>query len=131
RDHRFHTLIRQRALPLPTDDHRVLFETARSLWEQNWNGEPLRLLGVSMAELAQAGEERQGELFSGGQRNDRLTDALDSVRDRLGEASVVPLGSIVQRSAGSLAHRRERGHVPFGVISSRLGSVLRGGSRGL
>jgi hypothetical protein len=34
------------------------------------------------------------------------------VRDRHGEASVVPLGS--------LRHRRERAHVPFGALSGRV-----------
>jgi hypothetical protein len=33
------------------------------------------------------------------------------VRDRLGEASVVPLGTLV--------HRRRLAHVPFGTLSSR------------
>ena len=118
RDHRFQTLIRQRALPLATDDHHVLFETVRALWERNWNGGPLRLLGVTMASLSRAGPD-QAELFTVDRRNDLLTRALDRVRDKLGEASVVPLGS--------LAHRRSLGHVPFGALSSRQGSVPRRG----
>ena len=46
-------------------------------------------------------------MFSTDERTRRLDEALDRVRDKLGEASVVP--------AGSLAHMGEMGHVPFGV----------------
>jgi DNA polymerase-4 len=121
RDHRFQTVIRQRALAVATDDHRVLFEIVRGLWEKHWTGGPLRLLGVSLSGLSRAQEGRQAELFTPDQRVDRLTQALDAVRDKLGEASVVPLGS--------LAHRRTLGHVPFGAVSSRQGSVPRGRTR--
>ena len=36
---------------------------------------------------------------------------MDRVRDRLGEASLVP--------AGALTHRRRLAHVPFGAVSGR------------
>ena len=106
RDHRFVTLTRQRALEDFTADHRLVFETARALWREHWNGGPLRLLGVSVSALERRAGGPQGELFERDRREDRLTAALDRLRDRLGEASLVP--------AGSLTHRRPLGHVPFG-----------------
>jgi DNA polymerase-4 len=107
RDHRSVTLTRQRALAGYTDDHRLLFETARSLWRANWKGGSLRLLGVSVAALQRRSAQPQAELFEEDRREARLTRALDRLRDRLGEATVVP--------AGSLTHRRRLGHVPFGA----------------
>jgi DNA polymerase-4 len=107
RDHRFATFTRQRALPGYTDDHRLVFETARSLWRANWKGGALRLLGVSVAALRPRSAQPQAELFEEDRREDRLTRALDRLRDRLGEAKLVP--------AGSLTHRRHLGHVPFGA----------------
>lgn len=108
RDFRFRTIVRQRALAVAVDDHPSVFEVARALWRANWKGEPLRLLGVTLSGLEKRGEGEQTELFAKQDRARELMKALDRVRDRLGEASVVP--------AGSLTHRRELGHVPFGAL---------------
>ena len=111
RDEHFVTITRQRALADFTDDHRLIFETALSLWRGHWRGGPLRLLGVSVSALEPRGGGPQAELFEEDRREDRLTQALDHLRDRLGEAAVVP--------AGSLTHRRSLGHVPFGTRPGR------------
>jgi DNA polymerase IV len=111
RDAAFTTLTRQRALEVHTDDHRTLFEASRGLWRSNWSGGPLRLLGLSVSSLARRAAEPQTELFPADRRGDRLTETLDRLRDRMGEAAVVP--------AGSLTHRRPLGHVPFGVKGTR------------
>jgi DNA polymerase-4 len=108
RDHRFVTRLRQRALPAHTEDHRVVFETARALFHELWNGEAVRLLGVTASQLARAAEGGQAEMFERDERGRRLREALDRVRDRLGESSLVP--------AGALAHVRDLGHVPFGRL---------------
>ncbi len=107
RDFRFRTITRQRALGAAVDDHLSLFEVARALWRANWRGEPLRLLGVSASALEKREGGGQVELFARDERAKALQEALDRVRDKLGEASVVP--------AGSLTHQRELGHVPFGA----------------
>jgi DNA polymerase-4 len=112
RDHRFETLTRQRALPSHVDDAATLFETVRSLWREHWSGGALRLLGVSASMLEPRAGAGQTELFERDGRARRLTEAMDRVRDKLGEASLVP--------AGSLAHRRTPGHVPFGALSGRV-----------
>jgi len=111
RDHRFTTLMRQRVLPEFTADHRQVYEIARALWREHWRGRPLRLLGVTVSSLARATPAGQTELFAPDLRAGHLREALDRVRDKLGEASLVP--------AGSLTHRRRLGHVPFGPVSGR------------
>ena len=110
RDFRFKTITRQRALGVAIDDHGGIFEISRALWRENWTGEPVRLLGVSVSALEHA-TEAQLEMFASQDRSKALQDAVDKVRDKLGEASVVP--------AGSLAHRRALGHVPFGAVAKR------------
>jgi DNA polymerase-4 len=111
RNHRFETVMRQRALSSHTQDSRRVFEVARELWRSNWSGDPVRLLGVTVSGLESVTETIQTELFDRDRRRDSLTRALDQLRNGWGEASVVPLGS--------LAHRRELGHVPFGAMSGR------------
>jgi len=112
RDFRFRTITRQRALPVAVDDHLSIFEVARALWREHWKGEPVRLIGVSASALEKRGEGAQIELFTQDERKAALQEALDQVRDKLGEASVVP--------AGSLAYRRAMGHVPFGAAKQVL-----------
>jgi DNA polymerase-4 len=110
RNHRFETLIRQRALSGWTDDHARVYQVVLELLRKNWKGGPLRLVGVSVSGLARGAEGEQAELFEDERRERRLRRALDSVRDRLGEASLVP--------AGTLTHRHDLGHVPFGAVTS-------------
>lgn len=109
RDFRFRTITRQRALPVAVDDHVSIYEVCRALWREHWKGDPVRLIGVSAGALEKRGEGAQTELFARDERRSALQDALDQVRDKLGEASVVP--------AGSLAYRRTLGHVPFGAVA--------------
>jgi DNA polymerase-4 len=109
RDRRFTTRIRQRVLPAFTADHRMIFDTARALWREHWKGDALRLVGVTVSSLAKAATCDQVELFTPETRAGRLREAMDQVRDRLGEASLVP--------AGALTHRRRLGHVPFGPVA--------------
>lgn len=111
RDHRFHTITRQKALPVAVDDHVRIYEVARALWRAHWNGSPVRLLGISAGSLEKSGDGEQLGLFEKDNRAKALQEALDQVRDKLGEASVVP--------AGSLTHRREVGHVPFGAMRGK------------
>jgi DNA polymerase-4 len=110
RDSRFVTRMRQRVLPEYTADHRPIYDTALALWRANWKGDRLRLIGVTVSSLQRAPQSDQAELFAPESRSTRLRQALDRVRDRLGEAVLVP--------AGALAHRRRLGHVPFGAIGT-------------
>ena len=112
RNARFETHLRQTTLPRFTDDHRLIFETATRLLKELWKGDPVRLIGVSVSGLARLEHHDQTELFSGHEREQRLRDAMDAVRDKLGEGSLVP--------AGTLTHRRRMGHVPFGALSGRV-----------
>ena len=112
RNHRFETITRQRALAAHTADHRAIFEAARTLWREHWKGGPLRLVGVCLASLERRSGSAQAELFESDRRDGKLIEALDRLRDKLGEASVVP--------AGSLSHRRALGHVPFGALPAHV-----------
>ncbi len=118
RDHRFQTCVRQRALAKHTDDHLQVYTVAKALFEALWKREPVRLLGVSVSGLEHFTVD-QTELFDTDRRSRTLRETLDRVRDRLGEASVVP--------AGSLGYRRSLGHVPFGAVGPNAGKQ-RGGS---
>jgi DNA polymerase-4 len=109
RNHRFETRIRQRVLSEYTREARRVFEVARELWRDNWDGGPMRLMGVTVSDLEPTAGGDQTELFEADHRARSLTVALDRVRDRLGEASIVPAGSLTHIGEGA-------SHVPFGTV---------------
>jgi DNA polymerase-4 len=92
RDSSFKTTIRQRAIPTVTSDEHVIFRVATELFRENWDGRPLRLVGVSVSGLAEAPGYRQHELFTPEEHRKKMTDAVDSLRDRFGEHALVKAG---------------------------------------
>jgi DNA polymerase IV len=108
RDSAFVTRIRQRVLPTHTHEANRIFDVARALFRDNWRGDALRLIGVSVSSLAAEPDGAQTDLFATGDKNERLNKALDAVRNKLGEVAVVP--------AATLRQRRGSSHVPFGAM---------------
>jgi len=117
RDHRFVTHQRQRSRPVPTADHAAIFALARELWHELWTASRCGCWDHGGGTLARAGV-RPGRAVHDRRARRALREALDRVRDRLGEASVVP--------AGALAHRHALGHVPFGALRPGRGGERAG-----
>lgn len=94
RDLEFTTITRRRTLLRPTDAEEEIYATAKSLaaaipW---WGTRPVRLLGVSLTNLADASLGKQGVLFGPAAdeaRRDRLHRAVDRIRQKYGEKAVV------------------------------------------
>ncbi len=88
RDHHFRTLTRARTIARATQLDTELLACVRELFVRNWNGEPVRLVGVQASSL----EPRQGQLdLLGAERArkwQRALEAADRVRDRFGEDAV-------------------------------------------
>jgi DNA polymerase-4 len=84
----FTTLTRAHTLEQPTDIDIELIEHSRLLFRKNWNGTPVRLLGVQASSLSHA--EGQLNLLEG-EKTRRWRNALsaaDKLRDRFGEKSI-------------------------------------------
>jgi DNA polymerase-4 len=84
----FTTLTRANTLEQPTQIDIELIEHSRLLFRKNWNGSPVRLLGVQTSSL----EHAEGQLsLLEGEKTRRWRSALsamDKLRDRFGEKSV-------------------------------------------
>lgn len=93
---RFKTTIRQRALAEVTDDENIIYRMACGLLDENWDGKPLRLVGVSVSDLVSAQGFHQHDLFAADQRRRRMTEAVDSLRDKFGDASLIRAGTLDQ-----------------------------------
>jgi DNA polymerase-4 len=85
----FTTRVRQRALENFTDEERVVSRWGRWLLRANWKGEPVRLVGVSVAELLPWRGGAEGALFASDRKYRRMVGAVDRARDRFGESSLV------------------------------------------
>ena len=86
----FTTITRQATLERPTDQAPAIHAGATALLERNWRpGRLLRLVGVAVSGL----EEESGyqlDLFEHrDQREIRLSQAVDAIRDRYGRRSIV------------------------------------------
>jgi DNA polymerase-4 len=115
----FRTIGHSRTLGALTDEGRVIFAAACALVRGRLvcGGagalrEPVRLLGVSCANLAPRVGSEMHALLEESARERAGTRAADAVRDRFGEAALLPARLIEPPSADSPAIGR-RHHVPF------------------
>jgi len=80
----FTTLTRQLTIPTPTQSDTVIRDVAREVFDQNWSGGPIRLVGVGMSMLEEA---PQLDLFAAGGRAP-LDSTLDTLRARFGPRAI-------------------------------------------
>lgn len=84
----FTTITRQVSLPQPTDQDNVIHEAASNLLRAAWtDARPVRLLGVGAGRLTAAAH--QLSLWdTPTEKERRLLDALDTLRERYGDSAV-------------------------------------------
>lgn len=93
RTHRFETKSKSKTLRDPTDSTRVIYRAALDLFDKADIKSPVRLVGVTAAELLFPGDERQGTLFEPQSQTGRIAEferAADSVRARFGRGALRP-----------------------------------------
>lgn len=80
----------QRKLGIATDSTQEIYETARQLFGEMWQGQPLRQLGVRVSEL-DWNKQRQLSLFScrDTEKRQALDTAVDKIRDKYGANSIM------------------------------------------
>lgn len=86
----FQTITRRVTLQSCTADEARIFETGRILFRANWNGRPVRLIGIGVSGVTgDAGGNP--DLFSATGTEDRrrrLIETIDRIEDRFGEGKV-------------------------------------------
>ncbi len=106
--HTFQKVSHQTTLPTPTNHTNTIYRTACALFDEIWDGTPIRLLGLRSSKLSSCEEPVQLSLFDlpdktkedkanalpSSQKQAKLDDALDSIRKRYG-ANAVMRGSLL------------------------------------
>lgn len=84
----FSTHTRQLSLGLPTDQDRMIIESAQTLFNSIWEpGQRVRLLGVGVSSLSPC--VHQLSLWENTvEKDQKLLDAIDSIRSRFGEKGI-------------------------------------------
>ncbi len=88
----FRNVSHQTLLEAPSASTDVIYKEASRLFDELWDGTPIRLLGVRTAKLVEEGEPIQLSLFDYAspvsEKQKRLDAALDSIRKRYGNDAV-------------------------------------------
>lgn len=91
----FQTVSHQTTLPTPVCAASLIYETACALFDEIWNGTPVRLLGIRTSKLVSRDEPVQMSLFDYEEKKpkneklEKLDEALFSIRKKYGADSVV------------------------------------------
>ncbi len=97
----FVQVTRSLTLPGPVADDKSLYQTGCLLLAKTEVGlRPIRLLGISLANLSPAGAGGQLALFGESQtrvKDCRLYEAIDTISDRYGSGSIVPATLVEKR----------------------------------
>lgn len=93
--HDFQTMSHQTQLSKPTCDDQVIYDIACRLFQEAWSGEPVRLLGIRTAKLADAAEPEQLTIFDieppkpVDEKRQRLQAAMEKIKEKYGDDAVM------------------------------------------
>ena len=83
----FQNYSHQRKLLQPTNITQEIYQIATELFQECWNKEPLRLLGISTTHLVST-DQQQTDLFHSEEGKNELDTAVDTLRKRYGDSSI-------------------------------------------
>ena len=111
--HDFQTVSHQKQLDKPSSEDHVLYETACQLFEETWDGEPIRLLGIRTAKLVDASEPVQLSIFDiempkpPDEKHQKLNQAMEEIRTRFGKDAVIK-ASLMKKSTGKPNEQKDK-----------------------
>lgn len=93
----FQSCSHQTSLLSPSSEKEVIYRTACSLFDELWNEEPVRLLGIRGTKLVKEGAPVQLNLFDldfssfqKDEKHKKLDKALDEINKRFGSGAIMP-----------------------------------------
>jgi len=98
-DSEFHHSSHQTTLLSPTNNSNEIHKTASSLFDEFWNGSPIRNLGIQTSKVVSNGAERQMNLFGyeTDEKKEKLDQAIDRIRNRYGSSAIQRASLVSQK----------------------------------
>lgn len=97
--HDFRSVSHQGILLTPSASTDVIYRKACELFQELWNGSPIRLLGIRTTKLTEDTEPVQLNLFDlakpQSEKQQKLDQALDQIRQRFGQHAIIR-GSLLE-----------------------------------
>lgn len=94
--HTFKSVSHQTVLPSPTASEKTIHQYACTLFEDLWNGTPIRLLGIRTSKLVGEEEPTQLSIFDYDQtvviqseKEKRLEKTIDGIRQKYGDTAII------------------------------------------
>ncbi|WP_209123323.1 DNA polymerase IV [Alkalihalobacillus sp. BA299] len=106
------TITRSRKLTSPVQTSDDILEAALFLWSKYWNGEPIRLLGITAMDLIEESQAyKQLDLFSykDDEKKWKLSKTVDEIRTKFGQHSLLKGGQIGEERSEQLRDQKTRG----------------------
>lgn len=106
------TITRSLTLEEPTENNRDIYKKACKLFDNNWNKNSVRLLGVTLQNLSSKKLSGvQLDLFDYEEqiKNEKLNEIVDNIRDKYGETTVITAGMVNDPNAKKLLDHKSRG----------------------
>ena len=85
------TVSHQKIMPAATDITEEIYEAACQLFDELWDQEPIRLLGVQTGKLVSVSQGRQMSLFDDTdyEKMERMDQAVDKIRKKFGKNAIM------------------------------------------
>ncbi len=98
KDHTFHQCSHQCTLTTATNDMNELYKNVCELFDDLWDGTPIRLLGVSTSKITKQ-KEQQLTLFNTEhfQKQGKMEQAVEEIRKKFGDNAVFRASSLEKR----------------------------------
>lgn len=112
RNHKRKTITRSRKLDSPIQTNDEILQAALFLWKKYWNGDPVRLLGITAHDLIEVEHAyKQLDLFSYKEdmKQEHLAKTIDSIRKKFGEESLLLGGQLGGDRSELIRDRKRRG----------------------
>ncbi|MGY4689570.1 DNA polymerase IV [Salibacterium sp. K-3] len=100
---------RQQKLMDYTNDGAVIYKTVCRLFQEHWDGYPIRSAGITLDQLV-PDTFQQLSLFQPLQDKESLNDTMDQLKERFGSAAVLQASSLTKAGQALLRARKIGGH---------------------
>jgi len=89
KDKDFFSYSHQKKLDAPTDSTKVIYETSKKLFDEIWDGKPIRLFAISVSELYSNEFFQLSLLNNYNQKEENLERTIDKIRCKYGYNSII------------------------------------------